>query len=235
MKRGRYVTRRSQLESNRPFCVERLRNVFEKNVLLGPKGRRTVWIMPTDGGLQRLSNILNNWHDWFFAAQEQRKLNEAKKAAEEAFKSLRSVLPTLGNYYNVAANRGDQYHGDQFARWQMQATALIAACVGLRWDERTESFGTDDGLMRYAARIIHRDKTPEVIFGWQWLIDVLPKDFATAMATANRTAIGISDDGPLARFIAAVVPIITGESPTAATVKRQLSARQKSASVAKPT
>jgi hypothetical protein len=49
---------------------------------------------------------------------------------------------------------------------------------------------------------------------WQWLADVLPIDFENAMRSADPNyKTGLSHNGPLARFIAAVVPSLTGQHP----------------------
>lgn len=67
--------------------------------------------------------------------------------------------------------------------------------------------------------------------GWKGLIDVLPKDFATLMKSTNPTfAPKISNNSrPVARFIAAVAPFITGEHPTVGSVATQLKTKPKKA------
>jgi hypothetical protein len=58
---------------------------------------------------------------------------------------------------------------------------------------------------------------------WNWLGGVLPVDFATAMKSTNPTfKPKISQGGPVARFVAAVVPLITGEHPTVASAAVKL-------------
>jgi hypothetical protein len=58
---------------------------------------------------------------------------------------------------------------------------------------------------------------------WQWLANVLPIDFEIAMRSTNRNyKTGLSHNGPLARFIAAVVPSLTGQHPTPDSVATQL-------------
>jgi hypothetical protein len=156
--------------------------------------------MPDDAALERLSAILNRWHALFYAAQEQRKYNVAVKKAEAAISTLRSELPIIKSHHQKAAERGDL-----FAQWQANAVGCLAAAIDAD-----------------PHRVTHGEQLPETVYGWQWLADVLPSDFAAAMTSTNGTPPKISENGPLVRFAVAVIPILTGEHPEASTVKRRL-------------
>lgn len=58
---------------------------------------------------------------------------------------------------------------------------------------------------------------------WKRLAPILVRTFRKAMRSTNPgIELRISNDGPVARFCAAVIPMITGEEPTAITVARHL-------------
>lgn len=55
------------------------------------------------------------------------------------------------------------------------------------------------------------------------LANALVLDFINAIKPANPTLdLGIGHEGPIARYIAAVVPLITGETPPATSVATKL-------------
>ncbi len=66
--------------------------------------------------------------------------------------------------------------------------------------------------------LVHRDGGIEK-GGWKWLADILPVDFETAMRSTNPDFQATpSYPGPFTRFVEAIVPLITGDHPTAASV-----------------
>lgn len=62
---------------------------------------------------------------------------------------------------------------------------------------------------------------------WPSYTGILATIFVEAMEETNPgVAIGLGDDGPVARFIAAVIPFITGENPKPAAIARCLQRAQ---------
>jgi hypothetical protein len=63
---------------------------------------------------------------------------------------------------------------------------------------------------------------------WPTVAGVLIKDFRNAKLPANpELKLGFGHNGPLARFFAAIVPLLTGEHPTPESVVTQLKGRKR--------
>ena len=62
---------------------------------------------------------------------------------------------------------------------------------------------------------LHRETWVDSINGWQWLdgkSEVLRQDFETTILSTNPSlSVGYGDEGPLSRFLAAIIPLVTGE------------------------
>ena len=55
----------------------------------------------------------------------------------------------------------------------------------------------------------------------------IAKNFREAMRSTNPTlTFALSNNGPLSRFVAAVIPLVTGERPTEAAVRAELMRRR---------
>ena len=202
MKRGPYKTRRDHLSEASPFTSVVLRDLLERKVLPGPKAMRQRLRMPTAAALDHLAGILNVHHAYFYDAQECRAFNELAKEAEAAIAALSAVLPRLAAFHQRGADAGDP-----FARWRADAARRLAVEVG-----------------RDPRRIVERETAPDHVRGWRWLVDVLPPLLATALESTN-PEVKLGDEGPAARFVAAVVPFLSGEHPTVNTVAERLKER----------
>jgi hypothetical protein len=62
---------------------------------------------------------------------------------------------------------------------------------------------------------------------WPDYVEELADGFVRAMASTNRKTVGLGNSGPLARFLVAIIPLISGETPTADTVMRYLQRKAK--------
>jgi hypothetical protein len=63
---------------------------------------------------------------------------------------------------------------------------------------------------------------PDLDNGWHDLAEFVATAFRLAMAGTNEKPLGASNDGPVARFVAAVIPKLTGETPSVAAVGKHL-------------
>ncbi|MGH7111042.1 MAG: hypothetical protein ACREFK_11510, partial [Stellaceae bacterium] len=58
--------------------------------------------------------------------------------------------------------------------------------------------------------------------GWHDIALVIAEAFKVAMSANRIEPLGIANEGPVARFVAAVIPSITGEAPTPGAVSQHL-------------
>jgi hypothetical protein len=63
--------------------------------------------------------------------------------------------------------------------------------------------------------------TPEMKKGWRDIALAIASAFKLALANSG-AKLGLSNDGPVPRFVAAVIPLITGEQPTVINVGKHL-------------
>jgi hypothetical protein len=62
---------------------------------------------------------------------------------------------------------------------------------------------------------------------WEGYARALADEFKQAMASTNSTRLGDSADGPVARFIAAVIPLVFSETPSVQAVAQVLKRQAK--------
>jgi hypothetical protein len=201
---------RLDLDPQDEFTPQRLSDLLSSKVLKGPKGRQE-WALPSPDAIKKLASILNFWRSRFYVAQEGRRLNALITEAERALAVLDKVVP--GILENRRARVGEGATLDPFVKWQLDATEKLSLAV-LDKDAR--------------AYFLHRDGDHEEIQGWKWLARVLPEDFKVAMISTNPNfESGLSASGPVARYVSAIVPFITGDHPTLATVVSRIKEKRK--------
>lgn len=203
--RGPYRARgeRDRLGVGPPFNRAVLQTLFAGLVLRGRGRKSRVGTMPSNAALDRLANILNTHHAWFYEAQELREFNVAAAETAAAVATLQRTLLVTGRRHFAMAQ-----HGDQYARWMYEATAELYQAVN-----------------KDPARVTHRDSLPDYVRDWQWLVDVLVPDFDSAWESTNDGLPGIGE--PLVRFWEAVIPYVSGEHPPASSIRRRLFERRK--------
>lgn len=176
--------RRAQLAPDPPFTPKGLQATIGRAL-----GRR--YQPPGDTEAVKLCGILNRWHEYFYAAQEDRTLNDQLDEAEKAINTLREKLPKI-----IAARRSLAEAGDWFSgRMNRHAEALLALLTDAN-----------------AVGFLQRHDLPKHARDWRWLAKVLPRDIAAAVRPTNpHYRGGRSREGPLVRVLAAIIPDITGE------------------------
>ena len=151
--------------------------------------------MPTEAAIHKLSIILERWRQHYIGCQIFIPLKR------EAGLRASQLLATL---YNL----------------KIEYEAGIAIVPTLK--RKIEKINDAVSSIRCLQEEEIVSLTVEVL-GWKWLSNALPGDFIEAIHTTNPgREIGISDNGPLSRFIAAIAPHLTGEHPTARSVSTQL-------------
>jgi hypothetical protein len=167
--------------------------------------------MPGDAELNKLARILEFWRIQFLADQYLLQRTGLQNRARKALDELNDAVSAIVRFDK------ERYDAD---------VAGGAPMAALRWlsDRLVES----NSLRAHVARI---GDLPGLAYSpakwgfakWHRLATVLPVDFAEVMKPQNsKFKGGISRGGPVVRFISAVVPMVTGEHPTAASVRRLL-------------
>ncbi len=151
--------------------------------------------MPTEAAIHKLSIILERWRQHYIGCQVFVPLKR------EAGLRAGQLLATLHNL-----------------KIKYEAGTAVVPTLKRKIEK------IDDAV--YSICCLQEEEivseTVEVL-GWKWLSNALPGDFIEAIHTTNPgREIGISDNGPLSRFIAAIAPHLTGEHPTARSVSTQL-------------
>jgi hypothetical protein len=195
--------RAAELRQQVPFTAHSLRDLLRDEVLIAPL------VMPTDGEIETLVNILNFWQSYYFHlivdASAYNELLEREKAALEI---LSDVLPKLS-----AKIRADLYArrdvlglqvANGFAKKRLDQIEVILKAI------KPTGFWTE---------FWEKDTRPDM--GWRELSTALATDFERAMRPSNPTVtLARSGTGIVSRFIAAVIPAISGEDIEVATASR---------------
>jgi hypothetical protein len=194
-----------------PFTPESLRDVLGQVL-----SRRQH--MPADAEIERLVGVLNYWRAHYSVADDQDKLLQQEEAALE---TLAVVLPKL-----KAKTRAEL----DFLR-VVKFSGNVAVAKGKRLQE-IEALLQSVVIAQQAQfwnRFWGQHNAVDEKKKWHQLQDALCRDFIAAMKPANPDeTFGLSEKGVLARFVAAVMPSITGETvkPSSVGQHRKRAARK---------
>jgi hypothetical protein len=171
--------------------------------------------MPADAELKELARVLNGWHEHYRVDQTYRALNQTRKQARDALATLKHSCANLrkDTRRHVASAIEDA------------APDWVHKTLGRRLDE----IGAIEKFLATAENYsVIADLDSLVGERWLTVAGALIEDFHNAMSPANpQLKFGLSHNGPLARFFAAIVPFLTGEHPTPGSVATQLKARKR--------
>jgi len=191
-----------------PITAESLRDGFAKYVLRGHLR------MPADAELKELARVLEHWRRVFQNEEILRHRRELQGKALVALESLSKIVSKIAelDIANLHAAARDS------------APAGVLHTLG----ERAKAINDVRSIIRRVGNSPGLITAPASYgaTGWQWLADALRVDFARAMKPAN-PALVLTYRAPLARFIAAVAPLLTGEHPSPASITTQLKMRRK--------
>jgi hypothetical protein len=187
-----------------PFTADNLR-VILKEVL---KGSQT---LPAWGEMEGLAGSLNRTHATFaFAAAT---ANQSKRTADK----VRNALDVLMEFFE---QRRRACYPESGGGPNLQIVDREKRLHD-RFDAFLQAFGEHDFDLNMDAGLLmpHIDH-------WHDVAGTIAGAFKAAMARANGPKnFGLSNDGPVPRFISAVVPLITGETPTVGAVGKYLKDR----------
>jgi hypothetical protein len=203
MRKGKKERRKRPAE---PITGHSVRELLQTRVL-GSKLR-----MPGEADLEKLARILEGWRKNYLvehsAEQEDiRQLQEKGKTALAMLEKLVGEIERIDrDRFIYAVEHGESLGVVDASRAHFTASTEVRKMIAITM---VSSVWIDRG-MGFA--------------GWRWLGDVLREDFVNAMKPENpKFNPGIGNTGPLARFVAAVAPLVTGEHPpTVSSVAAQL-------------
>jgi hypothetical protein len=170
--------------------------------------------MPHDADLDKLAGILEHWR---LVLENEEKLHRARGVLQQqASGKLKELSDIVSELVELdTSNLQAAAHGNAppgllgVLRFRLADSERVCADV--------KGIGSHAELASYMLAM-----------GWKSLADALPKVFINAMKPNNpRFSPGLSYTGPIARFIAAVAPMLTGEHPTRASVATQLKSRRR--------
>jgi len=171
--------------------------------------------MPGDADLDKLAGILEHWRLVF---HKEEKLHDARRVLQlQASRSLKKLSDVVSELVDLDTSNLQAVAHDN--------NAPLGLLVMLR-NRLADSERVYAGVKGIGS---HAELAPYMLaMGWKSLADALPKVFINAMKPNNpRFSPGLSYTGPIARFIAAVAPLLTGEHPSPASVATQLKSRRR--------
>lgn len=208
------------LREQPPFTIDSLRALLRDKVL----GRRLK--MPDGAALGELATYLNFHQRHYIDINESAARNalrdRAQAALDETAAAFSDLRETIDSFYGKQPN---PIVNAAMKKRLVQIDALLAAITTINKNAFWNEFWERD------------TSRPDRNAKWRELLYALTTDFQNAMKTTNRDArFGLSETGPLVRYLVAVIPAITGEQIAAGTVKRhghEMQLRSKTRAIAK--
>ncbi len=185
-----------------PFTVANLRTLLRNDVLKGNQ------VLPSVADLQILASHMNALCETYAVFSKDTK--DAKHFADK----VRDALSTIQQFFEErreACGCADAPEVD---------TKTYAAEQALYNHFRSfmEAFTSHSFDLSMDADVIAPN-----LNGWHSIAGHIASSFKLAMAsTTNGAAFGLSNEGPIPRFVAATIPIVTGEMPSIQAVGKWL-------------
>jgi hypothetical protein len=170
--------------------------------------------MPGDADLDKLAAILEHWRLVF---HDEEKLHLARGVLQrKASRRLEKLSDVVSELVELDTSKL------QAAAHDNNTPPGLLSVLRNRLADSERVYAGVKGIGSRAELALYKPA-----MGWKWLADELPEDFINAMKPNNpEFSPGLSYSGPVARFIAVVVPLLTGEHPTPASVATQLKLRR---------
>jgi hypothetical protein len=185
-------------DPSRPFSVAILRSILD-NVLKQPQTK------PGKEDLETLANSLNRIHSAFSFATKTG--NQSKSTAGEVRGALQILVSFFEKRKQACYPEGRRGPGDQIVE---DERVLYDKFQSLSRAMETHDFQLD---MDAGLLMPHLDS-------WRPIAELIAGAFSLAMGRQ----FGRSNNGPSARFVAAVVPLMTQEQPSVENVGKHLKA-----------
>jgi len=191
-----------------PITACSLRKLLATDVLCGRLK------MPRDADLDKLAGTLEHWRLFF---HKEGKLHHARSVLQrQASRTLKKLSNDILKLVELDTSNL------QAGTHDSNTPPGLLGVLRVRFADSERVYAGVKGIGSHAELAPY-----EPAMGWNSLADELPKVFINAMKPNNPSfSPGVSDKGPVARFIAAVAPLLTGERPSAASVSTQLKSRR---------
>jgi hypothetical protein len=204
-------------KAEEPITADRLRELLRTKVLGGALN------MPGDAELVDFARILEAWRRIGADEQNWAEFHELQRRAQAQLDSLADTVGQIENVNN--AWRQIVYDGLLCGRDQ-PADRATERVLASRLHEVAEARELIERLRRLSVFTPNSDRWMGL--GWKSLGEKLAQRFVDAMRPANPDfEPGYGHAGPVARFVAAIAPFLTGEHPTPASVATHLKACRK--------
>jgi hypothetical protein len=208
MKRPYRLAARKTLTAEPAFTSALVLKLVE-SALRAPKGKpkpnkwATLRQAERDAMLAEWASILNHRHHEFFLSQQDRSRKDRREKAKALIAELRALVPEI---VGDAEDQRDRFReADPFSNRSLQAARRLGD-----WAMFSAEF-LDSSIPDFALPPV---PLPANVSGWQWVGPTLLRDLEPWLGT-----------NAACRFIAAAIPLMSGETPTAASVERQLKTR----------
>ena len=151
---------------------------------------------PPSGEVERLASVFSFYKKSFLGADRDAAYTTVAQQAAEAAEALKAALAKM-LAYQAAYSRS----GDQFATWS--ATKLEKLSKTLE--------STQPSLEWVPVKPGHEIKD------WRWLVGVITEVVAPSFSGA-----GNAKGGPVSRFLAHIIPLVSGDVVTASAIATQI-------------
>lgn len=176
--------KRRSLARDEIITAELLRTIFHKQVIKRPLK------MPTDESLRKLAEILEHWRGFYWCDQVLRPL---EIYIADTTRNLIDQMEILERAYRER----DERPGVKPQDGDMKKLRALRS--------------SRPALSQLSAAFTEMEGNGSLT--WRWLSNALPTDFERTMCSNNPSySVGLGHSGPLARFVAAILPHLTGES-----------------------
>jgi hypothetical protein len=203
--------RRPRTRPAEPITAQSLRELFARHVL---RGRLK---MPADAELKELARILEGWR---LDSLNEQDLDPYRKLQDEALASLKTLSDVVSKLEELDNSNLRAAIRDSAPAWVQRILGERAMAIN----------AVRRNIVGIEGSSVWNSRTVGGFTTWKAFADAFRLDFVNAMKPANPTfAPQVSHRGPLARFFAAVAPVLTGEYPTPGSVATQLKALRKTA------
>jgi hypothetical protein len=205
---------RRLLSAEPPFTTSMVR---EKLVTAANGPKRAATNDPNDDDVAWLTSTINLRHGYFFAAQCERARKSRREEAFALIERLRQLMPEIMADTVQETNKCDDILSRNIERAATELCCMIGSKVPdeALWPASSRKAWRSTDSANLSGLAAWKDSQPvdvvENVHGWQWVAPSLHADVAQMIGGSAA-----------ARFLAAVMPLLSGESPTAVTISSWL-------------
>lgn len=206
-KKGRSIPRASTPLTEGPVTSDDIAGAFTRAIIP----------LPEQQILDRLARTFSVYKSYFLDAQKRRHLNSLSARAGDAIKTLREVLPPLLAHWGAIEAIDPQIVGHSKDGPIIQGRDGFSTLFVRAIQPMLEAAQNAD-----LSRISYQDVVQDDLKDWRWFAGVIVQKVLPAFPPNTRTSKG----GPVSRFLAEIIPLVSGDAPTATAIATQLQRRQ---------